>query len=193
MTYTTSVNIEIGIDENFQYIVTPNVQRVLGDIISSVHVGIHSFSIIGTYGTGKSTFLIALEEGLQHNNKKLLTNRSVFFGIDKFTIVNVVGDFKPLRTVLANKFKCDEESVLECIKAYCKKEEKKGKGLFLVLDEFGKILEHAAKINPEEELYFIQQLCEIINDPKRKAVMLTTLHQNFGSYSHKLTDAQRKE
>lgn len=192
MTYTTSVNIEIGIDENFQYIVTPNVQRVLGDIISSVHVGIHSFSIIGTYGTGKSTFLIALEEGLQHNNK-LLTNRSVFFGIDKFTIINVVGDFKPLRTVLANKFKCDEESVLECIKAYCKKEEKKGKGLFLVLDEFGKILEHAAKINPEEELYFIQQLCEIINDPKRKAVMLTTLHQNFGSYSHKLTDAQRKE
>ena len=106
MTYTTSVNIEIGIDENFQYIVTPNVQRVLGDIISSVHVGIHSFSIIGTYGTGKSTFLIALEEGLQHNNK-LLTNRSVFFGIDKFTIINVVGDFKPLRTVLANKFKCD--------------------------------------------------------------------------------------
>ena len=32
MTYTTSVNIEIGIDENFQYIVTPNVQRVLGDM-----------------------------------------------------------------------------------------------------------------------------------------------------------------
>ena len=89
MTYTTSVNIEIGIDDNFQYIVTPNVQRVLGDIVSSIQVGVHSFSIIGTYGIGKSTFLIALEEGLQHNSKKLLTNRTVFFGLDKFNIVNV--------------------------------------------------------------------------------------------------------
>ena len=193
MTYTTSVNIEIGIDDNFQYIVTPNVQRVLGDIVSSIQVGVHSFSIIGTYGIGKSTFLIALEEGLQHNSKKLLTTRTVFFGLDKFTIVNVVGEFKSLKSTLAKKFTCDEDAVLDTIKSYCKKEESKGKGVFLVIDEFGKALEHAAKNNPEEELYFIQQLCEIINDSRRKAVLLTTLHQNFGAYSHKLTDEQRKE
>ena len=54
MRYNASVNIEIGVQEDFQYIVTPNVQRVLGDIVSSVSSGVHSFSVIGTYGTGKS-------------------------------------------------------------------------------------------------------------------------------------------
>lgn len=193
MTYNTSVNIEIGIDENFQYIVTPNVQRVIGDIVSSVQVGIHSFSIIGTYGTGKSTFIMALEEGLLRNSKKLLSNRSVFFGLEKFKAVNVVSDFQSLKAILARKFKCEEDNVITTIKEYCKREEKKGFGVFLMIDEFGKVLEHAAKNNPEEELYFIQQLCEAINDPRRKTVLITTLHQNFGSYSQKLDDNQRQE
>ena len=195
MTYSTSVNIEIGIEEGFQYIVTPNVQGVLGEIVSSLQIGIHSFTIIGTYGTGKSSFIMALEEGLQHGDKnhRLVPNRKVFFGCDKFTIINVVGEFKPLKTTLARKFNCQEEDVLDYIRSFIKKEESKGKAVILVVDEFGKVLEHAAKRNPEEELYFIQQFCEMINDHRRKTILLTTLHQNFGSYAHKLTDEQKKE
>ena len=64
MKYSASVNIEIGVQDDFQYIVTPNVRRVLGEIVSSVTAGVHSFSIIGTYGTGKSSFIMALEKGL---------------------------------------------------------------------------------------------------------------------------------
>ena len=195
MTYSTSVNIEIGIEEGFQYIVTPNVQGVLGDIVSSLQIGIHSFTIIGTYGTGKSSFIMALEEGLQHGDKnhRLVPNKKVFFGCDRFTIINVVGEFRALKTTLARKFNCQEEEVLEYVRSFIKKEESKGKAVILVVDEFGKALEHAAKRNPEEELYFIQQFCEMINDHRRKTILLTTLHQNFGSYAHKLTDEQKKE
>lgn len=156
MTYTTSVNIEIGIDDNFQYIVTPNVRRVLGDIISSVQTGIHSFSIIGTYGTGKSTFIIELEEALQHNSKRLLNNPSVFFGLDRFKIVNIVSEYQSLKSIIARKLKCEEEDVLTAVKEYCQQEERRGYGVLIAIDEFGKVLEHAAKNNQEDELYFVQ-------------------------------------
>ena len=39
----------------------------------------------------------------------------------------------------------------------------------------------------------MQKLAEFINAPKRNAILLSTLHQNFSSYSYKLTDAQRNE
>jgi hypothetical protein len=66
--------------------------------------------------------------------------------------------------------------------------------LLLVIDEFGKILEHAANKNPERELYFLQKLAEFVNHPKRdNVVLITTLHQNFGAYSKKLNEQQRNE
>ena len=194
MKYNASVNIENGTGKDYNYIVTPNVQRVLADIIDGTNQGAHSYSIIGTYGTGKSAFLMALENALLHNDNSLLAEKSVFFGVKKFDIVNVVGDYSSLRTLLVQKLGVDDkQNVLNEIKALCKAAETNGKAFVLVIDEFGKILEHAAKNNPEEELYFIQQLSELINDHRRKALLLTTLHQNFGSYAYQLSETQRNE
>ena len=193
MKYNASVNIEFGLQEDFQYIVTPNVQRVLGDIVSSVSTGIHSFSVIGTYGTGKSSFIMALEGGLLGKNDSLIKERTVFFGSDSFEILNIVGEYDSLQGLLSRKLNVENRNVFDCIKQFCKKAESKNKAVIIVIDEFGKVLEHAAKNNPEEELYFIQQLCELVNDHRRKAILLSTLHQNFGSYASKLSESQRKE
>lgn len=193
MKYNASVNIEFGVQEDFQYIVTPNVQRVLGEIVSCVSTGIHSFSIIGTYGTGKSSFIMALEKGLMGKDHSLVKERTVLFGADAFEILNIVGEYDSLQSILARKLRIDNRNVLDFIKQFCKKVESKNNAVIIVIDEFGKVLEHAAKNNPEEELYFIQQLCELVNDHHRKAVLLSTLHQNFGSYSNKLSESQRKE
>lgn len=192
MKYSPSVNIETGIAKDFRYIVTPNVQGVVGEIVSSIQTGIHSFTIIGSYGTGKSSFIVALEDSLQSKNR-LIPNKTVFFGCNKFTIINIVGEYKPLKTILAKKFNCEEDDVLEFIRLLIRQEESMGKAVIIVVDEFGKVLEHAAKLNPEEELYFIQQLCEVINDHRRKAMLLTALHQNFGSYAYTLSDEQKTE
>jgi hypothetical protein len=193
MTYYASVNIENGLEEGYRYIVTPNVQRVLGEIVSDVQQGVHSFCIVGNYGTGKSSFLMALEDGLREQSRDLLPNREVFFGSSDFEMMNVVGEYATLRSILASRFNCSEDRVLQKVKERCVSCETDGGSFFLVVDEFGKILEHAAKNDPEEELYFLQQLSEMFNSLKRRAVLLTTLHQTFGAYSSQLSEAQRNE
>lgn len=194
MKYNASVNIEIGTTKDFQYIVTPNVERVYADVVSSINQGCHSFSIIGTYGTGKSAFLMALEAGLSGANKSLVKERSVFLGCKNFDVINIVGDYRSLPQLLRDRLGlAEDENVLDALKNRCKIAEGKGQAVILVIDEFGKVLEHAAKNNPEEELYFIQKLSELINDHRRKALLLTTLHQNFGSYAHQLSESQKNE
>ena len=64
MKYTLSINIEHSTFDPESYIVTPNALGVVGRIIDAFNTGIHSFNIIGSYGTGKSSFLLALEDSL---------------------------------------------------------------------------------------------------------------------------------
>lgn len=56
MKFNLSTNISQGVSDNFNYIVTPNAQKVYGNIVDSFQSGIHSFLIIGTYGTGNLVF-----------------------------------------------------------------------------------------------------------------------------------------
>ena len=84
-------------------------------------------------------------------------------------------------------------SVLDELKVYYQRLAKENKFLLLVIDEFGKILEHAAKNNPEQELYFLQKLAEFVNVPSRNILLITTLHQNFSSYAKSLNEEQRNE
>ena len=84
-------------------------------------------------------------------------------------------------------------SVLDELKAYYSRCQKQGKFLVIIIDEFGKVLEHAAKNNPEKELYFLQKLCEVVNNPQRQILLLTTLHQNFSAYAKGMTEEQVNE
>ncbi|MEY4904464.1 MAG: hypothetical protein RLZZ292_2279, partial [Bacteroidota bacterium] len=70
---------------------------------------------------------------------------------------------------------------------------KKRSLLLIVVDEFGKFLEYAAKNSPEQELYFFQQFAEFINNPDHNILLLTTVHQNFDAYSFGLSDSQKQE
>lgn len=61
MKYTPSINIAQTIFDPNSYIVTQNAIKVIGNIVNSFNAGVHSFNIIGSYGTGKSNFILALE------------------------------------------------------------------------------------------------------------------------------------
>lgn len=197
MKYIPSINIEYGIDPEFQYIVTPNAQAVTGNLVSNYNSGMHSFSIIGTYGTGKSSYLMALEKDLTSHEMLLLQNREVFGGCSRFEFLNILGDYNSLSNILANKLNCekneDSRNIFDALNNYYQKLRRNDTFLFIIIDEFGKILEHAAKNNPESELYFLQRLAEFVNVSSRKIILITTLHQNFGAYAQKLTEAQRNE
>lgn len=62
--FTTSVNIIRDTDRDFNYIPTPNASQVVSQIVNDFKKGIRSFNIVGTYGTGKSAFLLAFEQSI---------------------------------------------------------------------------------------------------------------------------------
>ena len=196
--FTLSANIENGIVEGTRYIVTPNVEKVLQEIVNAYQTGIHSFSIIGTYGTGKSSFLLNLEKDLDKNNetKMLLKNPNVLFN-GEFEVLNILGDAKSLSDILTEKLKeitsSDDDDPIALLRDYYNRLKRRNKFLFIAIDEFGKVLEHAAKYDPESELYFFQKFTEFVNAPTRNIILLTTLHQNFSSYAGKLHQAQKNE
>ncbi len=195
-TFSLSANIENGFAEGSQYLVTPNAQNAIHNIVNDFRSGIHSFTIIGSYGTGKSSFLLALEADLKKTGKqKYLLDAKNLSDAKSFEIMNIIGDYAEMSTLLSKALNLDgtASSILDGLKDYYAKCQKKGKFLLIVVDEFGKVLEHAAKNNPEKELYFLQKLSELVNVPSRQMMLLTTLHQNFGAYSKGLTEEQANE
>ena len=196
-TFNLSANIENGFTEGTRYIVTPNARKAIHNIVNDFHSGIHSFTIIGTYGTGKSCFLLALESDLQkkRSEKYLIDSRNLSVTTDSFEFLNILGDYAELSILLSRKLNIEgsSSSIFDDLKSYYNRCRQKGKFLVIVVDEFGKILEHAAKNNPEKELYFMQKLAEFVNVPSRNILLLTTLHQNFSSYARGLTEEQYNE
>ena len=194
--FSLSANIETGFAKGNQYIVTPNAKKVLAEIVNGYQSGIHSYTIIGTYGTGKSSFLIALQNDLSgRSKKKYLFDNIDVLGCEKVETLNIVGDYASLPLLLSRKLNIEGNtaSVLDALRAYCSKLNAKNTFLVIMIDEFGKVLEHAAKKDPEGELYFMQKLAEFANVPTRKVILLTTLHQNFSAYAKGLSQAQRNE
>ena len=195
-TFSLSANIENGFAEGAQYIVTPNAQKAISSIVNDFQTGIHSFTIIGSYGTGKSSFLLALESDLRRRVKTpYLLDAKNLLGNSDVEIMNIVGDYTELSTLLRRSLNAEDttNSVLDELKTYYNKSQKQGRFLLIVIDEFGKVLEHAAKNNPEKELYFLQKLAEFVNVPSRQILLLTTLHQYFSAYAKGLTETQVNE
>jgi hypothetical protein len=197
MKFALSTNIKTVQFDDFQYIVTSNSRRVLGSLIADYNSGIHCFTLVGTYGTGKSSFLAALERDLLLNTKSLFENKGQFNGYTKFEMLNIVGDYNTLSNLLMEELESNTGNTKELfslLEQRLNEHKKKNEFLLIVIDEFGKILEHAANHNPEKELYFLQQLAEFVNHAKHdNIILITTLHQSFGAYSKKLTEQQRNE
>lgn len=199
MKFSTSVNIERDSGKNFNYIVTANAKQTIGKIVDSFTAGIHSFCLIGSYGTGKSSFLLSLEHCLNQNKpieNPLIKNIGQFNGFTKFRFINIVGNYQSLIELLQEHIQPSTTkrgnifNDIDCLYDSCQKDDT---FLVFVIDEFGKVLEHAAKNNPEKEMYFLQQFCEYVNDTNKNILLLTTLHQGFNAYAKDLKIEQKQE
>lgn len=193
--YSPSVNIIRDNSRNLNYIPTPNAKQVVNQIVNDFKKGIRSFNIIGTYGTGKSSFLVALEQSLIGKKRFFEPN---FLGNCEYDIIKIVGSYSSIVGELAYLFDINSEKnkheliLSEIYNRYSSISANK-KMLFIFLDEFGKFLEYASKNNPEDELYFIQQLAEFCNNPAYNIVLISTVHQSFESYAYSLTGSQKQE
>jgi hypothetical protein len=193
--FTTSTNIIRDSARDISYIPTPNAVRVVNQITNDFKKGIRSFNIIGSYGTGKSSFLWALQQNM--------VGKKRFFNINllpnpKIEIINFVGEYKSIRSAFGEYFELNQnkhqsEYILSEVFNRYHDLGKKNPLLVLIIDEFGKFLEYASQNSPEKELYFIQQLSEFANNPDHNIILITAVHQNFDAYAFGLSSAQKQE
>lgn len=197
MSYTVNISTNILRDQEkkIDYVVTPNAKEIFERIFLYNHGATKSFNLIGNYGTGKSTFLWALEKNLQ-NEKLYFSNVDSINKVDGYEIIKLVGSNKPFSQALSKALKLDSVESDNIINALNKKREKakkKNKGFLLLVDEFGKFLENASKDNSLDELYLLQQISEWTNDEKYESYFIITLHQNFSSYGKNLSNQDKLE
>jgi len=88
--FTTSANILRDTERDFNYIPTPNAKQVVSQVVNDFKKGIRSFNIIGTYGTGKSSFLVALEQSIRGTKRYFDPN---FIAHPKVDFVKIVGSY----------------------------------------------------------------------------------------------------
>ncbi|MEY2922761.1 MAG: hypothetical protein RL108_1387, partial [Bacteroidota bacterium] len=193
--FTTSVNIIRDTDRDFNYIPTPNARQVVSQIVNDFKKGIRSFNVVGTYGTGKSSFLLAFEQSLNGNKRYFEPN---FLNNPEVDFVKFIGSYSSIVEQFANAFEVQtniniQENILSEIFHRYHSLGKENKILFILIDEFGKFLEYASKYNPEKELYFVQQLAEFCNNPEHNIVLITTVHQSLESYAYSLSRTQQQE
>lgn len=193
--FTISTNIIRDTDRELKYIPTPNAIRISNQISNDFKQGVRSFNIIGSYGTGKSSFLWAIEQTLKASKS--------YFGLNmisnpKVGFVKIIGEYQSLRLSFIDALEINDENTStenifsEIYNRYYDLG-KRNPLLIIEIDEFGKFLEYASNNEPEKELYFIQQLAEFINNSDNNIVLFTTVHQNFDAYAIHLESSQRQE
>ncbi|MFK7798612.1 MAG: hypothetical protein AB8E82_14265 [Aureispira sp.] len=182
-------------EDNFYYVPTSNSKDVFDQIASQFKSGVHSFNIIGSYGTGKSAFLVALSKHFNQEQNYFSPVNGQFNGCSKFEYIKLIGEATSFIDTFANYLNVDSnpDAIIKELKKQTKQLQKNKICLVIIVDEFGKFLEFAAKNNPDKELYFIQQLAEFSNNKKNDVLFVSTLHQNFDAYSFGLTNRERQE
>ncbi len=193
--FNTSTNIIRDSDRIISYIPTHNAIQIVKQIEYDFQNGVRSFNIIGSYGTGKSSFLWAFQNSLLKTNShfdiKLLPQTKV-------DIIPIIGEHKSISQYFADYFeikttKYKTENIFSEIFNRYHDLGKKNPLLVIIIDEFGKFLEYAINNSPEKELYFIQQLSEFVNNPDHNIILITSVHQNFDAYSFGLNNIQKQE
>lgn len=180
--FSPSVNILRDESVEMGYIVTSNARKVAKSIEVLPNKGFRCFSIIGSYGSGKSSFLWALERDLKGDKDFFQINLG-----DDYNFIKLIGEYGSLKDGLEAKFSVSSTKALF-------KKLKSTKTTIILLDEFGKYIEYAVRNQPEKEIYFFQQLAEFVADPKNNCILISTLHQSFDAYSGSfLNAAERNE
>lgn len=195
MVNNVSTNILRDQSVEIDFIPTPNAKEIFDRIFLHNYGANKSFNLIGNYGTGKSTFLWALEKNLR-KEKQFFTDLNYSDDVGDFDFIKIVGENDSLSSVLSTKLKIkknDSKSILKALEKSRKKSEKNHKGLILIIDEFGKLLEFASRNKNLDDIYLLQQISEWANNELNKTYFIITLHQNFSSYGKNLSSQDKLE
>lgn len=192
--FSPSVNININDIDLDKYFITSNVQAVFDAVVNNYQSGIRSVNLVGAYGTGKSSFLSAFSQHIAGN--KLFYDNNAWTKCTSFRQIKITGSYESFIEIFSDAVNAKSFKTSDLIEAFInllQRYNKSGIGVLLIVDEFGKLLEYASKNQPEKELYFLQQIAEVVNSGDHEAIWITTLHQDFAAYASDLTRIQRNE
>ena len=205
-----------------EYLLTPTARDLAIQMLRSITVpnGAKAWSITGPYGTGKSAFALFLTDVLSHQTSLHADAPSVRqeagFELLPFLPVLVAGQRAPLVPALlsalaqalrdvdpelaqaadsnAHRPVVYDHEVVELFERGAEAAHRTGHGgLLVILDEFGKFLEHGA-LHPEQvDLLVMQHLAEAATRSTTPIVLITILHSSFAEYLQGVDDLQRVE
>ena len=199
MEYINNISTNIVRDEfkQLDYVVTPNTKEIFDRIFVNNYGANKSFNLIGNYGTGKSTFLWALEKNLKKEQLFFSDLISEDNRIVDYEFIKIIGENDSLLNILAKELKLkgelDNSKIISALEKRRIKASKKNKGIVLIIDEFGKFLEYASKNESTDQLFLIQQISEWANNDLNETYFIITLHQNFSSYGNNLSNQDKLE
>ena len=84
------------------------------------------------------------------------------------------------------------ELVSDGVDRLCRKS-RGANGVFLVLDELGKLLEYANHHSSTSDLFTLQELAEHFSRSDHRCLLMGILHQDFGAYATRLSSQERAE
>lgn len=191
----TNISTNIIRDENksLNYIVTKNAVEIFNNIFNHSNENQNSFTIIGNYGTGKSTFLWAAEKNL---NKKTSFFDATFSVDKKYHFLKFIGENNSITSVFAKQLGIDNyrhDDIIQKLEENRKSFKTKNSEFVIIVDEFGKFLEYINKTGNSEDLYLIQLIAEWANDSDKNVKFILTLHQDFSAYSSNLSLVEQNE
>ncbi len=133
----------------------------------------------------------AQREPLSYTVLRALYQGAAGFWTDKCKKPDVANQLTDLMTeVETGKQSVDSRQVLQLVKeiAIATKTD-----ILLVIDELGKVLEHATQHQSTDDLFLLQQLAERPRNQAAQVYVIGLLHQSFADYSHRLGTSERNE
>ena len=204
--FKRSINISSS-DSNCNSYRLTNLTSKLIDSIIEPEYNTNSFALIGSFGTGKSAFLLFLDLLLKKNFvclEKLKKNKVIYDKYQKFIqnkevfVIKFTGEYSSFKEFFRNTIINDYSELQKTIK-YLKKDnflldkalailesEIKEFGysdIFFFFDEFGKLLSYGLNVGNKNDVSDLQIFSEYANN-SNSLKLIITLHRNVKDYAN---------